>query len=394
MKTACLDSLKAFRSEINKLIDEIEKNATSEIEQRYNDLDKKMSNDKMSVDKAINQMENRLTRLKVTDSNVSSLFVSEKISISLTKVADELHKNVGKPCKKAKLYFKGDSSIKAYLSQLTTLGNVRDQKNVFGSIREKITHAINIESDTDNCNIWGTCITGDENILIADNTNNKLKLLDKHTYEVKSSCFLSASPRSLCRVSQSEIAVSLSNRVIQFAETKGGELVLSKSLQMEHNCFGLALTKGNIYISDGSQNVYVYDMDGNLQRTISNDSNGDTIFSESRDITVSDDGAKIHVADSRKGLITLNINGNVLWRYTGSELKGAYGVCTDGDGNLLVTGILSHNVMLMRQSGERIGSIISESEGIQSPVSVCFDQRNSRVLVTKNGNFLIAFEFD
>jgi hypothetical protein len=393
MKTACLDGLKAFRAEINDMFDEIQEKATREIEQRYNDLDMKLNNDKMSVNKAIAQMENQLARMNITDCNKSSLFVSEKISKNLTKVADDLQRNVGKPLKKAKFFFKGDSSIKTYLSQFSTLGHVRDQKNVFGVIKEKTTHAIDIESDEDICNIWGTCISGDGNIIIADNTNNKLKLLDKQTYQVKSVCILSASPRSLCRVSDSEIAVSLSNRVIQFAKTKS-ELALTKSLQMEHNCFGLALTKGNIYISDGSQNVYVYDMSGNLQRTISQESSGDPIFSESRDITVSDDGAKIHVADSRKGLITLNINGNVLWQYTGSELKGAYGVCTDGDGNLLVTGILSHNVMLMSQSGEKIGSIINESDGVRSPVSVCYDHYKSKVLVTKNGNFLIAFEFD
>ncbi|XP_045196435.2 uncharacterized protein LOC123551513 [Mercenaria mercenaria] len=393
MKTACLDKLKAFRNEINEIVDELESKTTKEIEQKYNHLDRKLCNDKRSIDAVVHKMEKQLARLKVTDSNKSTLFVSEKLCKNLASAADDLHRCVGKPSKKTKLFFKGDSSIQTYLNRLSSLGYVRDQKIAFSSIKEKTTHDIKVDDDADTCNIWGTCITGDDNILIADNTNNKLKLLDKQTYEVKSFCSLSASPRSLCRVSEWEAAVSLSNRVIQFVETKD-TLTLTRTLQMEHNCFGLALTKGNIYISDGSQNVYVYDMDGKLQRTIFQDNNGETIFSESRDITVSDDSAKIHVADSRKGLITLSIEGNVLWQYTGSELKGAYGVCTDGDGNLLITGILSHNVMLMSQTGEKIGPIINASDGIQSPVSVCFDQRKSRVLVTKNGNHLIAFEFD
>lgn len=392
LKTTCLESLRSFRNEINEILDELERNTLEDIEQKYRELDKKLSNDKENMTAALLKIQMRLEQLNVTGSNRSVLFVSQNICKNLTSTADDLCRAVGKPLNKAKLFFKGDFAIKSYLNRASTLGSVREQKFAFGSIKEQTAHDVRVETDEDNCNIWGTCITGDGHILIADNTNNKLKLLDKKTYKVLSWCKLSASPRSLSSVNDSEAAVSLSNRSIQFVSTKDS-LTPTRSLKMEHNCFGLELTQGHMFISDGSQNVYVYDMEGKLERTIFQDSFGVNIFSESRDIIVSDDGAKIHVADSRHGLISVDFQGNVLWRYTGSELKGAYGVCTDGEGHLLVTGILSHNVILMSQNGEKMGAIIEESDGIKSPVSVCFDRHNSRVLVTKNGNCLIAFEF-
>lgn len=392
MKTTCLAALKSFRIEINEILDDLETETVEEIEHKYSELEKRLNHDRENINTALISVQTRLEQLNVNDKNKSVLFVSQSICKNLASAADILCKTVGKPTNKAKLYFKGDFSIKSYLNRVSSLGSVREQKFAFGTIKEHTTHDIKVESDEDSCNIWGTCITGDGNILLADNTNNKLKLLDKRTYKVISSCKLSASPRSLTRLGDTEAAVSLSNKVIQFVST-AETLSLTRSLQMDHNCFGLELTKSQIFISDGSHNIYVHDMDGKLLRTISHDKSGENIFSECRDITVSDDRKKIHVADSRKGLITLDFEGKVIWKYTGSELKGAYGVCTDEKGHLLVTGILSHNVLLMSQSGEKMGTIIEASDGIKSPVSVCFDRHNSRALVTRNGNYLIAFEF-
>lgn len=393
MKTVCLDMLRAFRNEIDGILDDIESKTAKEIGKKYDELDSKLNKDMHTISATMNQMHQRLEQMEVVDSNKSTLFVCQNMCRNITSSADDLYRYVGKPGQKARLFFKGDTCIKSFIHRLSSLGSVRDHKTMVSTMKEQTTHDIKVDDDQDQCNIWGTCITSNGNILIADNANNKLKLLDKWTYKVLDYCGLTASPRSLCRLGGIEAAVSLSNKVIQFVRTDE-RLVTTKSLQMEHNCFGLALTNGHMYISDGSQKVYVYNMNGELQTTIFQDLAGETIFSESRDITVSDDGSKFHVADSRKGLITLNIEGTVVWRYAGSELKGAYGVCTDGDGNLFVTGILSHNVMHMGQHGEKMGEIINASNGIQSPISVCFDKNSSKVLVTKIGNYLYAFEFD
>lgn len=388
-----LDVIAEFRKHLEALVAELEKKTVELLETKHKDLYKVIEAD---TDKAIalkESVKERLVELQQSNGNVSRRFVCQTLGKQAASEADSLIKNISKSTSKIRLFYRNDLAVSTYLSNLTSFGTVKEQKRQYGYLKSKLKYDVRAETDEEQCNIWGTCTVGNGNILLADNANNKLKLLDKSSYKMLATCNLLASPRSLCKRNDSEVAVSLSNKCITFICTLDG-LEIKKSVQLDHNCFGLAMTDAEMYISDGSQQVYEYTLDGALLRIITQDPSGEPLFAESRDITVSDDSKTIHVADSRKGLVTLNIEGKMLWRYTGSELKGAYGVCTDGMGNLLVTGILSHNVLLFGTNGERLGEVIKASDDVQSPVSVCYDKYNERVLVTKNGNYVFAFDFE
>lgn len=391
-KVSGLEVIAAFRKHLNELMKELENRTAEQLENKHSELSTSVQNDANRADDMKKTVNARLSELQQSNGNVSRKFVCQTMGKQIVSETETLFKNISKSTGKIKLYYKNNHSIANYLSNLPSFGNVREQKRQYGNLKSRLKYEIRSDCDTEQCNIWGTCTVGNGNILLADNANNKLKLLDKASYKMIATCMLPASPRSLCRINDSEVAVSLSNKSIHFIST-GHTLEIKKAIQLEHNCFGLAMTDEEMYISDGSQTVYEYTFDGVLLRTITQDPSGEALFAESRDITVSDDNT-IHVADSRKGLVTLNKDGKLLWRYTGSELKGAYGVCTDGEGSLLVTGILSHNVMQFGTSGERLGEIIRASEDVQSPVSVCYDRYNERVIVTRNGNYIFAFDFD
>lgn len=392
-KTSGLGIIAEFRKHLNTVLDDLEKRTSELLENKHKELASCVQKD---VDKAGDlkkTAKDKLADFEQSNGNASKKFICQCLGKQVVGDAETLAKNVTKTTSKIRMYYKNDLSVSTYLSNLASFGTVREQKRPYGKLKSKLKYDVTSDGDKDQCNIWGTCTTGNGNILLADNANNKLKLLDKTSYKMVATCSLNASPRSLCRRNNTDIGVSLSNKSVSFITTDGG-LEVKKTIQLEHNCFGLAMTYAEMYISDGSQKVYEYTLDGALLRTITQDPSGEALFTESRDITVSDDENKIHVADSRKGLVTLNKDGKILWRYSGSELKGAYGVCTDGEGNLLVTGILSNNVLQFGTNGERLGEIIKEADDLQSPVSVCYDKYNERVLVTKNGNFVYAFDFD
>jgi len=391
-KDMAVGTIREFRKHLNAILDDLEKKTLQDVENKHGDLVILLETEIAKALKLKEKATDRLKDLHVPDGNKSRLFVSQTFGKQLINESESLVKAVTKTAGKARLYYKNDSTLSSYLTSQSGLGVIRDQKFKFCQVKGKQKYEIKLEDD-EQCNVWGSCITGQGNILLADNGNNKLKLLDKFTYKVIDRCSLPASPRSLFRVNDKEIAVSLSNKCIYFVSTDP-DLCVERYIQVDHNCFGLACTDNLMYISDGSQNVHVYTMDGESVRTIIQDQSGENIFSECRDITVSDDGSRIHVADSRKGVVTLNKEGRVLWKHTGSELKGAYGVCTDGGGNLLVTGLLSHNVVHLGRNGEKLGEVIKASDDVSSPVSVCFDGHNERVLVTKIGNYVYAFDFE
>ncbi|WAR06810.1 hypothetical protein MAR_016768 [Mya arenaria] len=390
-KEAALKAVKEFRTHLDDIIAGLENKTVTDLESRNVECDFQLESEIAKAERLRKRAHERSRELEVSDGNLSRLLVSQTLAKQVVFETDTLVKAVQKLTSKTRLYYKNDNSITNSLKNLGGLGAIRDQTFKFGSVKSKQKFDIQLEGE-EQCNVWGSCLTGQGNIVLADNGNNKLKLLDKYSYMVIGQCPLPASPRSLFRISETEVVVSLSNKCIYFISTAEKTLTVMRHIKLDHNCFGLAFTDGELYISDGSQSVYVYKTDGEPVRTI--EGTDEAIFSESRDITVSDDGSRIHVADSRKGLVTLSKEGRVLWRHAGSELKGAYGVCTDGSGNLLVTGILSHNIIQLGKNGERLCEIIKASDDVSSPVSVCFDRLNERVIVTKIGNVVYSFEFE
>lgn len=388
-----LGAINEFRCKINRILDDLEKATIVELNAKCEELSSKIEGDMNKVKSLLQDVDKRLDQLKCIDKNKSELFVCQNIGHQSTITAEELCKTIGKSFQKTKLFFRTDSSITSFLSRLTLLGKFSDQKALFGNVKEHHKFDISVADDKDQCNIWGSCVLGNGYIILADNGNNKLKVLHPNTNKVIDFCPVPASPRSLCTMGNLEAAVTLANKSVCFVKMDG-HLIMSRSFHMNHNCFGIAVSESEMFISDGSQNLYVYNLEGELLWTLANDPTGQPIFSESRDITVSDDQKKIHVADSRKGIITIDKEGNVLWKHACAELKGAYGVCTDSDGLLLVSGILSHNVMQLSQHGDKPGQILSATDGLQSPVSVCFDKNNSRLLVSKTGSQILAFDFD
>ena len=392
-KATGMEVVAEFRKHLDELVNELEKKTIELLDIKHHELSTTVASDS---DKALafkKIVRSRLTELQHSNGNASRRFVCQTLGKQMSYEADALVKTISKSTSRLRLLYKNDRSVSTYLSNLHGFGTVKEHKKQYGHLKSKLKYDVSSDGDEELCNIWGTCTIGNGNILLADNANNKLKLLDKASYKMVATCTLPASPRSLCRINDSEMAVSLSNKCIVFISTVDG-LEITKSVQLDHNCFGLAMTDAEMYISDGSQKVFEYTLEGALLRDITTDPSGESLFAESRDITVSDDGNTIYVADSRKGIVTLNKEGKILWRYTGSDLKGAYGVCTGGSGNLLVTGILSHNVLQFGTNGERLGEVIRASEDVQSPVSVCYDRFNERIIVTKNGNYIFAFDFE
>ncbi|KAH3729313.1 uncharacterized protein LOC127853956 [Dreissena polymorpha] len=391
-KQVAMETIRDFRLYLKKVIDKIEQKTIHDVEARHKDL---VNQVEAEITKALTlkvSAEERSLQLQIADGNKSRLLVSQTFGKHVVLDFESLMKQIKQTTAKTKIFYRNDSTITSFLNGLPGLGFIRDQKPKFANVKSCEKYDVKLDGD-ENCIIWGSCIDGNGNIVLADNANNSLKLMDKMNYNIIAKCPLPASPRSLYRVNETEVAASLSNRTICFVQSDE-ELTIKRFVEVDHNCFGLALADGEMYISDGSQRVLVYTLDGKHVRTIERDQHDDVIFSESRDITTSDDGNRIHVADSRKGVVTLSKEGRLLWRYKGSEVKGAYGVCTDGSGNLLVTGILSHNVVMIGKNGEKGGEVVKPSDDVTSPVSVCFDRQNERVLVTRNGNYIYAFEFE
>ena len=118
------------------------------------------------------------------------------------------------------------------------------------------------------------------------------------------------------------------------------------------------------------------------------------MFSYIRNIAVRASGRVVFIADWNNGLIAVDsTSGCKVWQYNAGDLVHATGVCTDGCGSVFVCGLNSHNVLHFNETGERLGEIVSQTDEVVRPLSVCFDKTKSTLVVAKldGRNALLRF---
>ncbi|XP_045175675.2 uncharacterized protein LOC123536523 [Mercenaria mercenaria] len=372
-----------FLQEIEAL-DRLEQASVTEVEGKCGKQDQEFREELKNIQDTFDKLTTCKTEMESSQKNPSQQFVNMKISesiISDTKEAgsrstDEL---------KGSLLFERNSEILHFLQNYESLAKKPVPiKHGLYEVQSKQSYNVKLNDDVRTCNIWSSCILDSGDILLADYNNQAIKLADCETYKVRSS-MKCTSPRSVCKISSVEAAVSVGNRTVQFVSTSN-QLVPTRLLKVDCDFRGIAVMGSQLVISEEGKKVYIYTTNGELLKIIENDQSGSSIFSCIREISVSDDGKMIHVVDAYRGLVTVDRDGNVIWRYSGQELVGAWGVCTDGNGNVFASGLSSGNVVQLGPDGTFLGKVI----GLNSPQAVSFARKICKLLVVK-GNELLVF---
>lgn len=388
-----------FRAEVNQILDELEKETMLELDKQYQTLHTHWLAQTQTVITIIQLLEKRAEQLRSTDQNKTQQPLLAKMVKDIS-TADKISNQLVPSS--VQITFSRNLAIKSCFEQLSSLGNVSyitqqpreivsndSNKRRLYKVKESSTYNVNINSDCENCHIWGACVLDSGALLIADNWNKKLKLFDISKKAGISYCTLPASPLAVCNVSDVEAAASLCNTTIQFVSTCDQKLLLTRQLHIDHGCFGLAQAGDNLFLTDDNINLYVHTLNGELLRKINKDQSGQQIFSTTKHVAISSEGL-VHAVDYNNGLITLDAQGQVVWKYAGSDLKGGHGVCTD-DSYVFVCGHHSQNVLQLGLDGHKYGELVTKSHGLNYPRNVCFDKKRSRLIITNSldGNILV-----
>jgi outer membrane protein assembly factor BamB len=164
-------------------------------------------------------------------------------------------------------------------------------------------YPVKLKSDKKTCDIISACVLEDSTLILADNSNMKLKCLDKSTFTVTGSCDLPGYPLQVCAVSQQAVAVACgSTYVIQFVSVVGCKLEQTWGFSTGFHCYGVAYTDGKLYVADQTS-VYVYTMSGDRLNQFKHDQTGEDIFSYICSLVISREKSWIYVADLGNGLI-------------------------------------------------------------------------------------------
>ncbi|KAH3750153.1 hypothetical protein DPMN_184671 [Dreissena polymorpha] len=262
-------------------------------------------------------------------------------------------------------------------------------------VKKKSEYNVKIASDkSQHCYISGIFILPSGEAIVADYTNKRVKILDKH-YNVLSYFEVSSNPQGICIISTSsqlaisfcQVVISFYNKVHFFDMSNGKLKIYDASSEFKHAILGITYHQGDLYITSGTA-LYQYALDRSLplvkdwilKKTLYEDTGGGiTVYK----FAISPDGDWIYVTNSAHNkLITLTIAGTLLSTFNDHELAGPNDVHVTPKGQVLVCGISSHTVIQVDREGKKkLATLASENDGLRYPVSVCYNTNTDQMSV-------------
>ncbi|KAH3818814.1 hypothetical protein DPMN_120540 [Dreissena polymorpha] len=312
-------------------------------------LTKLQASSKNAVDKCIS-LRDELQQLRDAVQDISDKSRLELSFIATRKCEDKIerYENFLKENSlqvKVSITFQPNSEIVQYLSKLSGLGRI-----------EHSTQTLKLQDDPNK---------SQHNVLVADVGNKKCDPL-----------------------SPGHVAVTLNDEKtgiheVQFIKVNNRQLMTGMKLQLQHTSRGIAFHKGDLYITTDTA-LYKYTI-------YEEKSDSDTVYM----CAVSPTGDTLYITNaSQDKLLTLASDGSVLAIFTDAVDPGAVHVTPAGQ--VLLCGCSSHIILQVNSKGRRkLATLATQEDGIQSPVSICYNRHTACIIVgLLENNSILVFKAD
>ena len=224
------------------------------------------------------------------------------------------------------------------------------------------------------------CRISPEELLLADRANRTIYRLN-NKYQLISSLDLDETPFDIYQIGDKKCAVLLydgTGMLLAFIDIEDDMKVKVKS-KMRHNCCGMVCYSDKLYMIDSSR-VYIYDLEGTFQCVLYTNESPNSDF---RHISISEENQLIYLTCITGGLITIDISGKFVGKYTEPVIANTWGVSLDFAGNVLVCGSTSPNVLKISSDGTtRIDMLENEEEDKEGKVTVLFFDKQTGLLLS------------
>ncbi|XP_052245445.1 uncharacterized protein LOC127854442 [Dreissena polymorpha] len=387
-----LDEICDTRQTINIILDKIEKNTIQELDDKMTSLKASIKTD---LDNCI-KLKNELKQLSgaindIIDKGKSELtFIASKKCLEQVKQSETYLKENSVQVESS-LRFLANSDVQQYLSKLSGLEKIvlstkeilvlGDPDQVF-TIQGKSEYDVSIPGDLDRiCTIRAICVLSDDEILVADFVNKRVKLLN-HQYQVVGHCDLTDWPYDMCKITASEVAVTVNQydtHEVQFVLVNDGRLVKGRKLKFQHRCNGIAHNLQDLYLTSWNS-IYKYSMKGALLNKVYEDTSD---YYTVCMCAVSPSGDKIFVTNcSHHKVLTLATDGTVLHTFTNPDLQEPNGINVTDLGQVLVCGGSSNTIIQLDGEGKKkLATLASKRDILAYPESVYFNRSTASIIV-------------
>ena len=398
-KDACKEEIQAFRKEIGEIVNTLEENMLTELDQCVTKHRQRLDQHIKTLTAAIQMLDQEHTSLEKArkDGNKESMFIAEtRVSANLRNYQarlDELEKNHFS----TQLTFKRNAPLDDLQKCVDALGTIKvlkkkvqiSQKMLFLGHQIQQIRKANVRLAQDKCDpeITGCVFMPNGHFVACDDINCTIKLFDS-SLSYKDCLEMESNPRDVSVVDENTVIVTIPPKEqLQYIHIKP-KLKHGKIIQLDKWCWGVDVYLQDIYVSfHNPGEVRVLDKQGNLKRRLGVGKEGSRSFSDPDHVTVSNAGDKIYVSDKgNKSVTCMETDGSIIYQYKDSSLKKPGGLIFDDGGNVIVCDRYSSNICVIGSDGKKhsILSLSGQKESIQ-PMSVAYRRSDNTLVVGCDG---------
>ncbi|XP_060569577.1 uncharacterized protein LOC132727992 [Ruditapes philippinarum] len=381
-----IKAITEFRKEINDRLDLMQKDALNNAEEI------KANNNKI-IQHVLDKCENTISCIKCLQSSLhasksnhvdSQLYIDMKRAESILK-SDELNEAEQKLMHTNMHYsFQRNAELETLFCKKMNFGEIVDHSchestKVTTTVDRLIGKGdINVKTSSDKmeCYITGCAVLNTNKLVLADNNNNKVKLIyrEKRLVEEKT---LDSAPCDIAVMSQDQFAVTMPhiNKIIVM--TTHDKLSCDRSIKVNRKCYGIDFNQDCLYVACSSPpGVIVLNTQGDILNKITLNFLTSEFIPY---IAVSKDSKLLFISDyGNNSIASVSLQGKVTATYKHTDLSRPQGVLMLDDGSLLVCCL--SNETIHRVNGDlKKGKIIHQDKTLLQ--SLCYSSRYNEVYV-------------
>ena len=392
-KETCTKQIETFRRELNALLDRLEQNIRKDLNKHINqsrqDIERHIST--YSTIQQLLQSDFELIENAKKSCLAECMFASEiKISNRQIEYVILLH-DIGLETKTTVMSFSGNQQLIDLQKKLNDFGDLKvdyirsTSIKSFSELKVKSVSHVDIKLPVDPQIPWvsGCQVVSDEQIVLCDFDNNRVKLLNS-SYTIQDSLDVKDRPWDVSVISSSSAIITLPlSMQLQYIDLKP-KLKSGRTIQLDKKCWGVQVVREKIFVTltndPGEGELRILDSDGNLNKRIGANQDGSFVFQSPYYVTVAV-SSKIYVSDLEANIVTcLMPNGSIVYQYEDQDLKGPRGIYVDTEDNIAVCGDSSHNVQIVSAYGEKIKTVLTSKTALK-PCSLVYRYNDTTLFI-------------
>ncbi|KAL4222194.1 hypothetical protein ACF0H5_018231 [Mactra antiquata] len=419
-KSILVEEITTMRANVEAKLRELEKKLLTEIDDKFQSECATLSEQSGRCRKILTDISNTIEQISAAQTDINMV---QKAGIIVT--VEEKLQSFGTNIRQEHEYFKHvnmsvtvDPLIVDLKVKLETFGNINIERTEVDHpvpgfvpkmsskketeqtpVRHKSKHVVkvsehSISGNDENfyCNVTSTVVLTDGRIVLADDSNSKLKLLNGR-YQVINELKLGSNPLNMASISEDEIAVTLpGERQVEFVRVGVDSFTQTKNFKTRLDCWGIDIIGNMVVITTGRDGhaIILYEKDGKEVNSFVLTGHADENVRCPVAVVADNRQSCLYVtctggAWSKGCVACINLDGKLMSVYSDPGIDTPRSAALDRHGKLYICGMESSSIYQINvEKGTMFRIFPSKTEHVVGPLHMNFVRNyHIRFLVTE-----------